>query len=297
VRVAVIDVGSNTARLLVADVEGARIVPVDRSKAFLRLGTEIERRGRLRRRKIEETADVAAGFAARAQAARAERWEALVTAPGRQTTEPETLEQALRRATGGWPVRLLTHREEGALAFEGAIALTGALPPVVAVVDVGGGSTEISLGTPAGGASWVRSLDLGSLRLTRRLLPDDPPSAHGIEHARALVARSLREVESPRPDRSLAVGGSARALGRALGPLLSADALDALADACAGRSSDRTARALGIDGDRAVTLPGGALLLAGVARALGTPLHVARGGVREGAALQLAHTAAERTAA
>ena len=288
VRVAVIDIGSNTARLLVADVEGTCVVAVDREKAFLRLGAEIERRGRIRRRKIAEAAAVTGAFAERAEAAGAIHREVLVTAPGRQTTEPELLEQALRETTG-WHVRLLSHGEEGTLAFEGAIAhAEGRLPAVVGVVDVGGGSTEVVVGTPTGGASWVRSLDLGSLRLTRRLLPDDPPTAHGIEHARALVARSLRDG-GPRPDRALAVGGSARALSRALGPVLEADALDALADACAGRSTTRTARALGIDPERAVTLPGGALLLAGAARALCTPLHVTRGGLREGAALQLAH--------
>jgi exopolyphosphatase/guanosine-5'-triphosphate,3'-diphosphate pyrophosphatase len=286
-RVAVVDIGSNTARLLVASVYRGEVEPLDRAKEFLRLGAEIERRGRLRPRKVAEAADIAEAFAVRAEDHGLDAAEVLVTAPGRQADDPWTLRTALGAATG-WPVRVLTHREEGALSFAGATARSEGLPDLVGVVDVGGGSTELAVGSPTRGPSDVHSLDLGSLRLTRRLLPGDPPSSQQIDHARAVVARSLREVAVERPDRMLAVGGTARALETTLGRRLSAAELDDLVDACAGRPVAKTARALGLDARRAETVVGGAILLSEVARLVDRDLVVARGGLREGAVLALA---------
>ncbi|MGL6279825.1 MAG: hypothetical protein ACRC50_09750 [Gaiella sp.] len=287
-RIGVVDVGSNTVRLLVARVDGDRVEPLEQEKAYLRLGAEIERRGTLRRRTVAAAAATASSFARRADELGIERGEVLVTAPGRQDPQAEALSRALGGATG-WPVRLLSHHEEGALAFEGAVAGVSSLPDVVGVVDVGGGSTEIAIGTPRLGAAWVHSLDVGSLRLTRRCLPDDPPSAAQVEHARALVRRSLRDVAAPRPDVVLAVGGTARAAGRVLGDTLDAKALGDLITTCTGRTAAKIARSLGVDAERAVTLLGGAVLLRAAAELLGRELTVARGGLREGAALALAH--------
>lgn len=296
-RVAVIDIGSNTARLLIADVDGDAVEPVAGAKRFLRLGSEIERRGAIRPRKVRETAEVAAGFAASARTHGFENAVVLVTAPGRQVRDADPLVSALSHATG-WPVRLLTHREEGAFAFDGAIgAARGELPEVVGVVDVGGGSTEIAVGTLLLGAAWVHSLDVGSLRLTRRVLPDDPPTTRQVARARSLVCRSLRDVRGPVPDALLAVGGTARTLGRTLGPRFGADALDVLVEDCTGRPLRETADMLAIDTERAMTLVAGAVLLGGVARMVGRDLEVARGGLREGAALALAHAPSAARAA
>jgi exopolyphosphatase/guanosine-5'-triphosphate,3'-diphosphate pyrophosphatase len=297
VRVGVIDIGSNTARLLVARVDGEVVEPLEQAKDFLRLGAEIERRGTLRRRTVARAAESAASFAARADEHGVERAEVLITAPGRQDDEPAVLARAVAVATG-WPVRVLTHREEGSLAFEGAVACSPSAPDVVGVVDVGGGSTEIAVGTPSLGAAWVHSLDLGSLRLTRRCLPDVVPTPVQVEHARLLVRRSLRDVAAPRPDAVYAVGGTARAIGRALGSPFGAAELDDLIRAFTGRPAAKAARAFGVDADRAVTLLGGALLLRAASELLGRELDVGRGGLREGAALALAHrpVAASRAA-
>lgn len=288
-RVGIIDIGSNTARLLVADVTGDDVEPTDGAGVYLRLGAEIERRGTIRPHKVSEAALVAGAFAQRAGRQGAERAEVLVTAPGRQAHGAAELIAAVERATG-WPVRVLSHRDEAGYAFDGAVARAGDdLPEVVGMVDVGGGSTELAVGTPILGVAWVHSVDVGSLRLTRRILPDDPPTRKQIEHARKIVMRSMREATPPSPDLVLAVGGSARALGRALGSPLTEAALNETIDACAGRTTTRTAKTLGVDPDRAATIVGGAILLAASARVLGHDLTVARGGVREGAALALAH--------
>jgi exopolyphosphatase/guanosine-5'-triphosphate,3'-diphosphate pyrophosphatase len=287
-RVGVIDVGSNTARLLVARVDGDRVEALEQARVFLRLGAEIERRGTLRRRTVTRAAEVAAAFAARAAEHDPARAEVLVTAPGRQDAEAAALVRALAEGTG-WPVRVLSHQEEGSLAFEGAVACSAALPEVVGVVDVGGGSTEIVVGTPSLGAAWVHSLDVGSLRLTRRCLPAEAPPVAQVEHARALVRRSLRDVTAPRPDTVLAVGGTARAVGRAIGTRFGSAELERLIQAFTGRTATKAARTLDVDPERAVTLLGGALLLQATVELLDRDLHVARGGLREGAALALAH--------
>ena len=112
-------------------------------------------------------ADVCGAYVNTAEELGADRSTVIVTAPGRQGTLGGRADGALAEATG-LPVRVLTADGEGRLAYDGAVARAGeALPEVVAVVDVGGGSTELVVGTPLLGAAWIRSADIGSLRLTR----------------------------------------------------------------------------------------------------------------------------------
>ncbi len=288
-RVAVIDIGSNTARLLVADVgPDDSVTRVDVQRSYLRLGAELERRGHLGPAKIAEAAAVAGDFASRAEALDVTKLGVIVTAPGRQAASGAPLVHALRAATGSH-VRVLTADEEGRLAYEGAIALAGDLPEVVAVVDVGGGSTEMVVGTPLAGAAWVHSVDLGSLRLTRKLLAKDPPGRRAVATARAAVRDAFAGADPPVPDLALAVGGSARAIAKVSGPTLDARSLDELAGTLARRPAGRALRGFGIGASRAETVLAGALLLAETSRLLGRPLELAAGGVREGAALVLAH--------
>jgi exopolyphosphatase / guanosine-5'-triphosphate,3'-diphosphate pyrophosphatase len=156
------------------------------------------------------------------------------------------------------------------------------------VVDVGGGSTELAVGTPLLGAAWVRSADLGSLRLTRSCLHHDPPSRSEVSAARFAVATALDDMRPPAPDLALAVGGSARSIAKITGRRFDADELDRTAKLLARRPAAKAARSFGIGSDRAETLLAGTLLLAGASRVLRTELVLARGGVREGAALALA---------
>ena len=97
----------------------------------------------------------------------------------------------------GVPTRILAAEEEGALAWEGAVAALDEVPESVAVCDVGGGSTQLVVGTRTEGPSWIRSVDLGSLRLTQRLLTADPPSPVAVAEARAEVAEAFASVVPP----------------------------------------------------------------------------------------------------
>jgi exopolyphosphatase / guanosine-5'-triphosphate,3'-diphosphate pyrophosphatase len=285
-RVAVIDVGSNTVRLLVSERNGAGIAPVREARSLLLLGKEIERRGALSPRKLDETRRTAQRHATAAREVGAARLEVLVTAPGRQSRNAGELVRVLAEATAA-PVRVLSPDEEGRLAWDGAVAAAARLGPTLAVCDVGGGSTELLVGTPERGPAWARSLDVGSLRLTERLLQRDPPGKESMRIAAAEVAATFEGLTAPLPQAALVTGGTARALKKLIGPRLGEKELAAAVRRLTKRSSDEVARATGVDPERARTLPAGALILDEVQRLLCTPLVVSPAGLREGASLAL----------
>ncbi|MBA3332223.1 MAG: hypothetical protein H0T39_15360 [Actinobacteria bacterium] len=289
--VAVVDVGSNTARLLVAVRRGSELSAIREDKAYLALGAEIERNGRVSRAKLAETEAVTRRFAETARKLGADPVEVIVTAPGRQTSEPDVLVDTLARATRA-SVRVLSAEEEGLLAYEGALSRAGTLLESVAVCDVGGGSTEIVVGAPPSAPTWVRSVDLGALRLTARVLGSDPPKRRELHAATEEAQRCLAGIVPPRPKAALAVGGSARALAKLVGPKLDERQLRKALELATARRATKVAKAYGIDEERARVLPAGAIILTELTLRLGVPLQLARGGLREGAALALLAQAA-----
>ena len=285
-RVAVVDVGSNTLRLLVSERVAGRIEPVREARSLLLLGKEIERRGEISARKLDETRRSAHRLSTLARDAGVARLEVVVTAPGRQSRNANELVRVLAEATAA-PVRVLSPDEEGRLAWDGAVAAADELAPTLAVCDVGGGSTELLVGTPEGGPAWARSLDVGCLRLTERLLDSDPPSKEGMRVAGAAVAAAFEGLKAPLPRAALATGGAARALKKLVGGRLGEDELAAAVRRLTKRSAAEIARSTGVDRERARTLPAGALILGEVQRLLRTPLVVSAAGLREGVALAL----------
>jgi exopolyphosphatase/guanosine-5'-triphosphate,3'-diphosphate pyrophosphatase len=282
--VGVVDVGSNTVRLLV--VRRGRAVLSERE--MLRLGADVEQHGRIPLTKLARVAEVVRDFADDARAHGVERLEVLITSPGRQAANGDELLAALA-AAAGCPARVLSAVEEGRLAFLGAMEV--AAPParrVVAVVDVGGGSAQVIVGTRRTGPQWVKSIDLGSQRLTSRLLSVDPPGTSAIEGAGREVERYLSGLEPPSPRTTFAVGGSARALKRIVGARLGPDELDDALRVLAGTPAAEVAARYDIAPERAPTLAAGAVILAALQQRLGTPLKVVRGGLRDGAIAELA---------
>jgi exopolyphosphatase/guanosine-5'-triphosphate,3'-diphosphate pyrophosphatase len=292
-RVGVIDVGSNTVRLLVASVAGDDVRSLREERQHLGLGEEILLHGRVRRSKLDEVREVTGEYARIARKLGVRELETVVTAPGRQGDSPERLLDAIGRATGG-DVRVVSAEEEGRLAFTGAVSRANPGEGVVAVCDVGGGSTEVVVGTELLGPAWVRSVNLGSLRLTASLLHGDPPTPAEIDAARDAVRSGLAELAPPQPEIALATGGSARAVARVIGHEYGPADLERVVDVLASRPAAESASTLGIRPDRARTLLAGALILEEVSRLLGQPFTPSRGGIREGAALRLAarHAAA-----
>ena len=286
VRVAIVDVGANTLRLLVAVPDGRLVLPVHEEKEQLGLGEEVERYGYISAGKCAEAVEVARAQTRRARRLGCERIEILVTSPGRQSANSDEFADALARGTGV-PVRILSSEEEGMLAWDGAVSALEDPPASAAVCDIGGGSAQLVVGTLETGPAWVRSVDLGSLRLTTRLLAGpDPPSAEAVEAARLAAADAFDAVVPPVAQIGLAAGGTARALRRVV------DTLDAdrLAEAVVELSRlkrAKIAKRYGVAPQRAATLLGGAILFAEAQRRLGLPLELAGGGVREGSALAL----------
>ncbi len=290
--VAIVDIGSNSARLLVASVgDDDDVKQLHRERHYLRLGDDVHSLGLIGPDKLKEAGQVAKRFVRIARKSGAEHVETIVTAPGRQAANGEELVSLLSDATQA-PVIVLSGDEEGRLAWEGAVARIERPPEVVAVVDLGGGSCELAVGTPKHGVAWVRSVDAGALRVTRAYLRDNPPDPARIVAARGEISRLVAVFEPPRPDAALVVGGTARAIARIVGRRLSVDRLEGLVDELAGVPAETLAEPYGITPERAHTLLGGTLVLAATARRLATDLEVGRGGLREGAALALARAAA-----
>jgi exopolyphosphatase/guanosine-5'-triphosphate,3'-diphosphate pyrophosphatase len=287
VRVAVLDVGANTLRLLVAGPQGHGVLAVHEERAQLGLGEEVERYGYITAAKCAQAVDVARAQTRRARRLGCERIEILVTSPGRQSGNSDEFADALAHGTGV-PVRILSSEEEGALAWEGAVAALDDPPKSVAVCDVGGGSAQIAVGTMTAGPAWVRSVDLGSLRLTERLLAGegDPPSAYAVAEARTAAAEAFSAILPPVAQLALAAGGTARALSRVV-DVLDAQGLAAGIGELAALKQAKLSKRYGIPPQRAATLLAGTILFAEAQKRLGLRLELAGGGVREGSAIAL----------
>jgi exopolyphosphatase/guanosine-5'-triphosphate,3'-diphosphate pyrophosphatase len=284
VSAAVVDVGSNTVRLHVA--RDGRAVFGER--ALLGLGEAVERFGSIPEAKLAEVAGCVAGYVEQARGHGADPIEVLVTSPGRQALNGQELLDRIELAARV-PVRLLSGAEEARLAFDGALAATR-LPNgrTVAVVDVGGGSTQITVGSRRAGPAWIRSVDVGSMRLAARCLATDPPGLDALRRARVEVDRLLDDLDPPLPRTALAVGGSARALRRVVGSArLGRDELEAAVELLAATPAEELVRRFDVPPGRARTLAAGAVILAAAADRLRSSLRVVRGGVREGAVLEL----------
>jgi len=283
-RAAVIDVGSNTVRLLVATQMEGSVKAIHEERCAVGLAREIERTGCVPEDKIAQATEVARHYARAAAKAGSVRTDVLVTAPGRQSENGAELVDAIAAATG-LPVRALSAEDEGQLAFAGVLSTLTEQPESITVCDVGGGSTQLVFGTAAGPA-WVRTLDIGSLRLAQRYLTNDPPSPDELDRLRSSVESSFSGVASPLPRCAAATGGTARALrkivGRTLGPKQLAEAEAKLRAAPAAEIADEH----GLPLWRAEILAAGVVVLSEAQRRLGVPLVVARAGLREGAVLE-----------
>ena len=273
-RIGVIDVGSNTTRLLVASAGPKGVHALEKQKVRLSLGEEIERFGAVSAVHCAAAVKAVREMASTARRSQVDSLDVFLTAPGRQASNADELVSALSRAAGV-QARVLTKDEEGTLAYRGAVLTAETdLPSRVAVCDIGGASTEIAIGSPAHEPDWIESVDLGSVRLTTRA---------GDMHEEA--EDEFAHLAPPSVEAALAVGGSARAARRLVGAELGEEELAEALRIVETTSPREIARRFGVDRARADILPAGVILLAEVQRRLGVPLHVCGGGIREGAVL------------
>jgi exopolyphosphatase / guanosine-5'-triphosphate,3'-diphosphate pyrophosphatase len=288
VLVGCIDIGSNTTRLLVADVQEGNLREVLAERAFTRLGRELRQAHALSEEKIGEVAGIVLAQRRRAEAAGAQSLRVVATAAIRAAANRDELCRAVRDRAGT-EVIVLDGDDEARLAFAGATRTLGEAPQgTVGVVDVGGGSTEIAIGTLAGGVTWSRSLVVGSGALADARLLGDPPTTGELDAARLDVAAAFGTLDVPEPDAAVAVGGSAASLRRLVGPVLDVLSIDAALDVLvSGPCADVAAR-YDLAPERVHLLPAGLLILAEASARLGRPLEIGCGGIREGICLELA---------
>ena len=283
-----IDIGSNTTRVLVAEACDGRLRELLQRRAFTRIGKGLKPGAEIPRAKIEEVAGVVASHRELAEQVGADPVRTVATAAIRAAANRDEF-VAIVSERGGVEVTILDGEEEARLAFLGATRTLGReLEGTVAVVDVGGGSTEIAIGTVAGGVTWWASFRLGSGHLADEYLHSDPPAASELQAMGAHAAGVLDGLDLPRPGSAVAVGGSAASLRRLVGALLEPEttqrALRVLSDAPVAEVSERFA----LDPQRVRLLPAGMLILDAAAHALGCPLVIGKGGLREGVLLELA---------
>jgi exopolyphosphatase / guanosine-5'-triphosphate,3'-diphosphate pyrophosphatase len=284
-RLACIDIGTNTTRLLVADCQDGRLVEVHQERAFTRIGKELSGAGMIGEAKMREVVRVVGEQLASARAHGAREVRGVATAAIRSAVNGDALITAIDGAWG-LAVETLSSEREARLAFAGAAGTLDHAPVgELGVVDVGGGSSELVLGTAPNQVRWWTSLAVGSGDLADRCLHSDPPSDIELAAARAQIAAAFGSLRVPRPTQAVAVGGNATSLRKLAGPLLDPAVFARCLGLLGRERASEIARRFTIDPERARLLPAGLLILEAASELFGVALLVGCGGIREGVLL------------
>ena len=284
---AAIDIGSNTTRLLVAEPQNGQLRKIMEQRAYTRIGKATTHDGAIDDDEVEEVADVVATQVRLAEELGAEAIRIVATAAIREAANRDAITELIADRCG-YRVDVLTDHDEGRLSFIGATKTLG--HPVsgeIGVVDVGGGSTEIVLGSVPGGVRAVRSFKIGSGMLADELIANDPPAAAEIRAIRDRIGDFFEGIEVDRPDQAVAVGGSATSLRTLVGAVLEYETLERAIRVLASDPVEEVAKRFELDARRVRILPTGVLLLEKLSELLGQPLQIGKGGLREGVILDL----------
>lgn len=207
-RVAAIDVGTNSARLLVAEGSGDGFRSIDRRMTITRLGQGVDTRRVLDPEALERTFAVIADYAATCGELGVQRLRVTGTSAVRDARNREEFFEGVRRLTGT-DAELLSGEEEAKATFLGTLSDLARVDPVL-VVDIGGGSTELIFGTEE--PERLISLDIGCVRLFEKYLHSDPPTSEEIEALRAEavseLGRAKDALDVPRDARLIGVAGT-----------------------------------------------------------------------------------------
>lgn len=281
-RVAVIDIGTNSTRLLVADVNGQEIDEAERISTVTRLGRGVDHSGNLSAEAIEDVCEVVGTYLTRIEALGAEATSVIATSAVRDASNGGAFVAELRERFG-LDTEILSGEREAELTYEGAIS-GGGRDETILVCDIGGGSTEIVVGT-AGEIALHDSLQIGVVRHTERFLADDPPTAAQLEalagdvHDR--LESALSGVDLPEVERAIGVAGtpsSLAALDLALEPYdpkaveghrLGIEAVQTWLSRLAALPLAERREVTGIHPDRAQAIVAGLVILIEVMRSFG----------------------------
>lgn len=301
-RVAVIDMGTNSTRLLVADVEGSRISELDRRSTVTRLGRGVDTSRQLAAEAIEDVCATVADYVAAYEVLGAERVVAIATSAVRDATNGGAFTGELRERFA-LDARVLSGDEEARLTYLGA---THGRPPQddTLVVDIGGGSTELVVGC-GGEVSFHASLDAGTVRHTERHVQHDPAEAAELEalasDVRHLIDGALAGSDFASASRGIGVAGtptSLAAIDQALDPYdpelvhgyrLPLAAIQRMCSQLAAQTLEERLAVTGLHPGRAPTIVAGVVILIQVMRAFGlSEIEVSEHDILDGAALEAA---------
>ena len=299
-RVAAVDLGTNSTRLLVADVDDGRVDEVVRRLKITRLGEGVDERKRLLPTPIARVRNVLTDFRREAEQLEAERTLAIATSAIRDAENGEAFLGEVEWSYG-FKTRLLSGHEEAQLTFRG-VSAGRRLPEDTLVVDIGGGSTELV----AGGSSELRfhdSLDLGCVRLTERFLRSDPPTDPELADCADAVEKLLSQRIPPdlRPGAAIGVAGTITSIAaldldlgeydpeRVHGHVISMEGARAQLERLASLALAERRRLPALDPERAPVIVAGAVILAQVLRHFGVAsIEASERDILDGAALEAA---------
>ena len=305
-KVAIVDLGTNTCRLFLADVAGGRVQQAERVTTVVRLGQGVDKTGQLHEDAVARTHACIAGYAPRIEAYAPERSLLVATSVLRDARDGRQFLVALKYDFG-LPWRILTGQEEGTLAFRGGtswLAGAAASDPLL-LVDIGGGSTEFAVGSAGEPPTLVCSLDVGVVRLTERFFRHDPPQAAEVAaltgHVAAAIADAVPAGLRAAVRGAVGVAGTyttlvANKLGmteydgrRVQGHVLTLAEIDAAIAHFAELTSAERGRLPGIQPGREDVILAGALIAGEACRAFSLDaVRVSEADLLEGAALALA---------
>jgi exopolyphosphatase / guanosine-5'-triphosphate,3'-diphosphate pyrophosphatase len=217
-RVAGIDCGTNSIRLLIADVADGGLTDVVRQMRVVRLGQGVDRTGRLAPEAIERTRVALADYAALIREHRAERVRMVATSATRDAENRADFVAVVLGELGVEP-EVISGQEEASLSFAGAASVLDEVAGAMLVADIGGGSTELVRGGPlrahrmdVGGELRAHSMDVGCVRMTERHLRDDPPTpdqvAATVRDVRAAITAARADVPLDLPLTFVGVAGT-----------------------------------------------------------------------------------------
>ena len=292
-RRACIDIGSNTTRLLVADLDGDRLTEVHQERVFTAVGQSLDQRGVLPSAKLAHVVSVVAAQVESARRLGATDVRCVATAGVRRALNGADLVALIAGACDGLVVEVLSAEDEARLAFigaawwlrcsgyrDGAEELDGSAEPgLLGVVDVGGGSSELVVGEPPDRVAWWQSLTIGSADLV----------GLGLADARARVRDAFVALQAPQVSVSVvvAVGGTVASLMRLVGARrLDTDAFARALQLLERTSGPMLAQRFQLDPMRVPVLPGGLVILERIMELFGVPLLAGGAGLREGILLR-----------
>lgn len=281
-RVAVVDVGSNSTRLLVAEVEDGRVVEVVRRSTVTRLGRGVDLSGQLSAEAIEAACAAVAEYVEICEAEGAGTVVAIATSAVRDASNGGAFVAELRERFA-FSARVLDGAEEARLTYRGATLEQPPVEPTL-VIDIGGGSTEMIVGTGEE-VAFHASLQAGVVRHTERHFSGDPPTAVEMEalagDVGGLIAVALDAHEEARASAAIAVAGTPTSLAavelglepydpsRVHGHVLSLQTVQRLLSRFASAPLPERAAIPGLHPDRAPTIIAGAVILIEAMRAFG----------------------------